>query len=63
MLSLAKDEYSKPIRSQQTYQIVHLVDRRSFHPSQKNTEIALKQLTLSLKSSLPARERDHAFDA
>jgi peptidyl-prolyl cis-trans isomerase SurA len=60
--SLAKDDYSKPIRSQQTYQIVHLIDRRSVPPVTENTEIALKQLTLSLKSSLPSRERDHALD-
>jgi peptidyl-prolyl cis-trans isomerase SurA len=60
--SLAKDDYSKPIRSQQTYQIVHLIDRRQVVPVTPDTEIALKQITLSLKSTFPAREHDLALD-
>lgn len=55
---LEKGRNTKPIRSQQTYQIIRLIDRREVPPVSPDTEVALKQMQLSLPPTAPVKEID-----
>lgn len=56
--NVEKGAYSQPIRSQQTYQILQLLDRREVPPVSPNTEVALKQMQLRLPPTAPVKEVD-----
>lgn len=51
-------QMTKPLRSQQTYQIVKLMDRRDIEPLAADAEIALKQITLAIPSAANAAQID-----
>jgi len=51
-------QVTQPLRSQNTYQIVYLGDRRVVKPAPPSTEMALKQITLSLDQTAPVQEVD-----
>lgn len=56
--TLKAGQVTEPLRSMNTYQIVQLQDRRVVKPVAPNTEIALKQIQLSLDEKTDAREVD-----
>lgn len=56
--NVEKGGYTQPIRSQQTYQIIRLLDRREVPPVSPNTEVAVKQMQLSLPPTAPIKEID-----
>lgn len=56
--NIENGSYTQPIRSQQTYQILRLLDRREVPPVSPATEVALKQIQLRLPPSAPVKEVD-----
>jgi peptidyl-prolyl cis-trans isomerase SurA len=56
--NLEPGQVTEPLRSLNTYQIVYLADRRVIKPAPPSTEIALKQITLSLDKAAPVQEVD-----
>ncbi len=53
-----KGGFTQPIRSQETYQIIRLLDRRAVPPVSPKTEVAVKQMQLSLLPTAPISEID-----
>lgn len=59
---LEKGGISQPIRSGPTYQILRLLDKREVPPTSPNTEVALKQMQLTLPPTAPIKEVDALMD-
>lgn len=59
--SIEKGQMTKPLRSQQTYQIVKLMDRREIEPLSPDTEIALKHITLAVPQKSNAAQIDNVM--